>query len=164
MLHHAVVLLRRRDNLLRLEHVVRARLLDVHILAGLTGPDGLQRVAVVRRGDRNCVDIFVFQQLAYVDIRCRAFFPGLLKFLQALVENVLVNIAKCHDFYIWHIAVSMDVAAAPPAQPDTGNSDRVIRAGHKAGCGAHGRSGTHEKMSPIHAFFSFAMKRFMDTI
>src|SRR5262249_54182468 len=39
VLDHAVVLLRRRHHLPGLEHIVSARLFDVHVLAGLTCPD-----------------------------------------------------------------------------------------------------------------------------
>src|SRR3954468_24913301 len=41
VLHDPVVLACRRDDLLRLEHVVRDRLLDQHILPRLDGPDRL---------------------------------------------------------------------------------------------------------------------------
>ena len=34
-------------------HVVAHRLFDVHVFAGLDGPDGGQRVPVVGRGDRD---------------------------------------------------------------------------------------------------------------
>src|SRR5262245_21033201 len=47
-LHHALVLAGRLDHLAAFDEVVRDRFLDVHVLAGLAGPDGRQRVPVVR--------------------------------------------------------------------------------------------------------------------
>ena len=44
------------------------RLLDVDVLAGLDGIDGLPGVLVVGRGDDHGIDVRVFQQLAVVGI------------------------------------------------------------------------------------------------
>src|SRR5207248_7879713 len=46
--------------------VVAARLLDVDVLAGLAGPDGHQGVPVVRRGDRDRIDVLVLEHPADV--------------------------------------------------------------------------------------------------
>jgi len=40
----------------------------IHIFSGLAGPDGHQRVPVIRSGDGDGVDIFVFQELTNVDV------------------------------------------------------------------------------------------------
>ena len=69
VLHDAVVLLRGGYDLPGLEHIVRARLLDVDILAGLAGPDRLQGVMVVGRGDGDGIDGLVFEQLAQIGER-----------------------------------------------------------------------------------------------
>jgi len=67
-LHHAPAL----------DDIVRDRLLDVDVLAVLTGPDGGQRVPVVWRGDYQGVDVFHFQQLADVLLDLwRLLLPGL---------------------------------------------------------------------------------------
>ena len=49
-----------------LEDVVADRLLDVDVLARLAGPDRRQRVPVVRRGDRDGVDLVVVEDPAEV--------------------------------------------------------------------------------------------------
>src|SRR5690606_17182003 len=51
VLDDPVVLAGGVDELAPLPHVVGAGLLDVDVLAGLAGPDGRQRVPVVRGGD-----------------------------------------------------------------------------------------------------------------
>src|SRR5262249_40722458 len=53
MLHDPSVLLGGTHELLAFPQVVRARLLDVHVLPGLTRPDRDQRMPVIGRGDRN---------------------------------------------------------------------------------------------------------------
>src|SRR5215472_11439142 len=64
VLYHPAVFLRRREKLPGFEDVVGAWLLDVDVLAGLTSPDRLQGMVVVRRGDRNGINRFVLQNLA----------------------------------------------------------------------------------------------------
>ena len=66
VLDDAVVLAGGLDGDAALVDVVAARLLDVDVLAGLAGPDGHQRVPVVRRGDRDGVDVLVVERLADV--------------------------------------------------------------------------------------------------
>ena len=84
VLHDPVVLPRRRDDLLRLEHVVRDRLLDEHILAGLDRPDRLQRVVEVRSRDRHGVDASIVEHPPDVRERSGRFFPAASIVLQPL--------------------------------------------------------------------------------
>src|SRR5688572_6584221 len=68
-LYDLVVLPRRRYNLLRFEDIVRDRLLAVDVLPGLQRPDRLQRMVVVRRSDRDAIDVFLFfEKLPDVDV------------------------------------------------------------------------------------------------
>ena len=64
----ALILAGRLDHLPAFEDVVRCRLLDVHVLAGLAGPDRRQRVPVVGRGERNGVDRLVVEHRAIVGL------------------------------------------------------------------------------------------------
>src|ERR1035437_2010482 len=68
LLHHPVVLAGRRHDLFDFEDIMRARLLDVDVLAGAARVDGHQRVPVIGGGDRDGVDRLVFQQLAVVRV------------------------------------------------------------------------------------------------
>src|SRR5262249_36468943 len=65
-LDDALVLARRLDHAPALDDVVRDRLLDVDVLAGLAGPDRRQRVPVVRRRDDERVNVLLFEDLADV--------------------------------------------------------------------------------------------------
>src|SRR5262249_16372332 len=62
----ALVAARGLDDAPALGHLVADRLLDVDVLAGLHGPDGGQRVPVVRGGDGDTVDRLVVEDLAEV--------------------------------------------------------------------------------------------------
>ena len=68
-LDHAAELAGRRHHLLPFPQVVRERLLDVDVLAGLAGPDRRQGVPVVRQGDEHRVDALVVEDFAGVVIR-----------------------------------------------------------------------------------------------
>ena len=156
LLHDAVVLAGRRDDLLRFEHIVRAGLLDVDVLAGLARPDGLQRVAVVGRGDRDRVDVLVFEQLAQIDdtlpgVSCRSFHSRPARLLQ----HALVDIADRRDFDVLHIAVSVDVALAL-CREDPTQATRTVSFGldTRRGAALSGRRGTHKKMTSVHAELS----------
>ena len=65
-LHHAVVFASGGHHLPAFENVVAGGLFAVHILARLAGPDGRERMPVIRRGDRDRVDILVFVKLAQI--------------------------------------------------------------------------------------------------
>ena len=109
LLHHAVVLARRGHNLLGLENIVRAGLFDVHVLAGLAGPDGHQGVPVIGRGDGDGVDGFVFQQLADVLVGLRLGLAELVDLRQALGDVRIVDIADRRDLHVGQLAVAADV-------------------------------------------------------
>src|SRR5207247_9684344 len=66
VLHDAAVFLGRFDALAALENIVADRLLDIDVLAGLTGPNRDQRVPVIAGGDRNRVQLLVVEGLAHV--------------------------------------------------------------------------------------------------
>ena len=67
-----VEVLRGSDELLTFEDIVRERLFDEEVLASLEGPDALDGVQVVRRSDRDGVNILVFEHLADVSVALSA--------------------------------------------------------------------------------------------
>ena len=67
-LHDAVVLAGGLDHLPAFPDVVRHGLLDVDVLAGLGRGDRDQRVHVIRRGDRDGVDVLALEHLAEVGV------------------------------------------------------------------------------------------------
>ena len=69
--HDTVVFARRLDRLASFPNVVRGRLLHVNVLARLARPYRRQRMPVVRRRDRDCVDFLVVEHAAKVHFSLR---------------------------------------------------------------------------------------------
>ena len=68
VLANAVVLFYGSDELAAFKGVMRAGLFDVDVFAGLAGPDAHERVPMIGSGDGDGIDVFVFEQLANVDV------------------------------------------------------------------------------------------------
>ena len=135
--------------------IVRDGLFDIHILAGLTAPDGRERVPVIRRGDRDGIDLLALQQLADVLIRrhVRALFQ---KLRLALFEHLRIHVAERHEPHAFHFEVFRNVIFAAPVEADDGDADVVIRAGRlRADAGGEregggGGDGGFEKGAALH--------------
>ena len=67
-LAHTRILPRRRNHLLALERVMAGWLLAISVLAGLHRPNCGQGVPMVRRRDRDGVDVFVFEHLSHIAV------------------------------------------------------------------------------------------------
>src|SRR5438093_13350458 len=93
---HPAVLPGRRHHLLSFPEVVGKRLLDIHVLAGLTGPNRRQRMPVIGQGDDHRVDGFVVENSAEVAVRGDLFAP-VLERLGFAVEVRLVHVAQRDD-------------------------------------------------------------------
>ena len=130
--------------------IVRARLLHVHVLARLAGPDGHQGVPVIGRGDRDRVDGLVLEQLAVVGVGLGRFLRPVLDVLGAGFQDLLVDIADGDQFDALLPGDLLDVVLAAPPQADRGYADRVVGAGdYGLGCGCQGRA-AHDKVSSVH--------------
>ena len=107
--------------------VVRDGLLDVDVLAGLAGPDGVEGVPVVGRGDGDGVDVLVLQQLADVDIRGHLDVLG-SKILDRAVQHGLVDVAQGDDPHSGECLEHLDVVTPFPgvAQADHCHPDGVV--------------------------------------
>jgi len=68
-LHGPIVLASSSDHGSALVDRHASRLFDVHVLAGLTGMDGLYAVPVVGRGDQHRVDVGAFEQVTVIAVR-----------------------------------------------------------------------------------------------
>ena len=147
-----VVLAGRGDNLFGLEDIVRARLLDVDILAGAAGVDGHQRVPVVGRGDGDGVDGLVFEQLAVIRVDRGLLLGDLLDVGRRGVQYLLVDIAERHQLDVGLAGDLFDVVFATAAQADGGNPDGVVRAAKNSGGGGCRGRGGDEKVSSVHKF------------
>src|SRR5579872_2699220 len=67
-LNHPVVLAGGGDHLPALENIVAGGLLDIYVFAGLTSPDGCERVPVIGSGDRYRIDVLGLEHLAHVGV------------------------------------------------------------------------------------------------
>ena len=65
-LHNALVLTGRFEHLPSFPDGIRWIFLDVHVLAGLAGADGGQRMPVLRRGNDHGIDVFVIKRHLHV--------------------------------------------------------------------------------------------------
>ncbi len=153
VLDDAVVFAGRLHQLRAFKNVVGAGLLDVHILARLTGPDAHQRVPVIRRGDGDGVDGFVFQQLAHIGIGGWTRLAGRLDLGQAASQDGFVHVAQRGDLHVGHGRVGLDVGIALPAHAYHRHSHGVIGAA-KPRRKLRTRRRRGQKMSPLHAFHS----------
>ena len=136
---------------LRLEDVVRARLLDVHVLARLAGPDGLQRVPVVRGGDGDRVDVLVVEHLADV-AEGRDRLLVLLDQVPVVPFRVrIVDVDQRGQLDVRLGGPRAHVAGASSAAADHRDPDRVIGtvlSAHDAAGSSGGRA--HKEVSSIH--------------
>src|SRR4029450_8916389 len=156
VLHDAIVLARSRNDLLRFEHIVRTRLLDVDVFSRLACPDGLQGVLEVGRGEGNGIDAFVFEQLPHVEDSGRALLARLLHHLASLFQHGFIDIAEGCDLDVRDIQVGLDVSLALSSEPYNGHPDGVVRAGQRA-CAKRRRQShrAHQEtpsMDVIHGF------------
>ena len=118
---------RRRYDLLGLEHIMRTRLFDIHVLARLARPNRLKRVIVVGGSNGNSVDIFVFQKLAQIRKAGGTFLASLFVLAQSLIQDILVDIAESNDFDVVQLAVALDVIDAPTPDADTGDPHLIVQ-------------------------------------
>src|SRR5262249_49752180 len=89
----AVVLAGGLDDAASFAHVVAHRLFNVHVLAGLHGPNRHQRMPVVGRGGGDDVDRLVVEHLAQVFDVLGGLALLLLDFGDAVAADLLVDVA-----------------------------------------------------------------------
>ncbi len=133
MLDHAVVFAGRRHDLAGFEDVMRARLFDVDILAGLAGPDRSERVPVVGGGQGDGVDGLVLEQLAVVGVGSRALLGLFLDLLGPFLEHGFVHVAQCRHLGVRKLGIAVDMGAAAAANAHAGHADSIVGASQRAG-------------------------------
>ena len=107
--------------------MMRDRLLDIHVLARLTGPDADERMPVVRRRDGDGVHVLGFEQLSDIGKRRDLFAarPGLAN---VLGQHSRVHVAQRDQPQPFRGRRGLDVALAAAANADHRHADRVIGA------------------------------------
>src|ERR1700732_990426 len=131
---------------------MRARLFDVYVFPGLAGPDGHERVPMIGRGDGDGVNIFVFEQLANIDVGFWLWQAQLLDVAEALVQHVFVHIAQSGKLRSWDALKAAYVIVAATSYSANCYADAVICAQDLA---------TQRKRCCAHSYcFSGRLKKF----
>ena len=143
-LDHAAVLAGGLDHLPAFPDAPGGRLLDVHVLARLAGPDRLQGVPVVLGGEADRVDRLVVEQLPLVgvglELQARQIGIG----LRGPVELALIAIADRGDLDVVRLfedRQAADVRPHAPAQADQAHADPLVGAADVQGHGRRRESG-----------------------
>src|SRR3954447_15922003 len=110
-LHYAVEPSGRADELLAFPMVVGERLFHVDVLARLARPNSRQRVPMIARGDHDCVDILVVEQLPKVRVLCST----AVLFSRAL-KVLLVRVTQGRDPHIAKRAELLEQLVAAAAR------------------------------------------------
>ena len=126
VLDDALIFVRRLDQLTALVNVVRAGLLDIHVLARLAGPDGGQRVPVVGRGDGHRVDLFVIEDAPQVLFDADLLAVGLFESRGALSRHQQVGVAQRHEFHVALFHQARDVVLAAPVDAQHRDPDAIV--------------------------------------
>src|SRR5262249_1142496 len=127
--------------------VVAGRLLAVHVLAVLHGPDGHQGVPVVRGGDGDDVDVLVLDHPADVLLVLRGFPLRRFDPLHRVADDCLVAVAHDGDLGVdVPVGEPGDVAHAPAVDADDGDPQPVVGGagpggGERLGLGEGGSAG-----------------------
>src|SRR6185295_7828639 len=117
-LHHSVVFARSLHHLAAFLDCERDRLLDIDVLARLACPDCLQRVPVIRRSNRDRVDILAIEQLSNIYLGCRTVAPELLDLRDRVREQSLVDVTKSDDPRVWQPRKSADMCHPAATEAD----------------------------------------------
>ena len=123
-----VVLAGRLDHAAAFAHVVAHRLLDVHVLAGLNGPDRDQRMPVVRRGRTDQIDRRIVKRRPHVvdDLRFTPLLVG-HEFGPPLA-GVFVDVDHVQHFGVGPAGERTQVTAAASAATHHGHAQFFVRA------------------------------------
>ena len=116
-LANLVVFAGRLDTPSPFAHVVADGFFDVDVFTGLHGPDGGQRVPMIRRGDRHHVDRRIGKGLAHVvrEVRLRPCF--LAASATAVCAAIFVGVDDPQNFGAGSLAERQMAMSPPPPAP-----------------------------------------------
>ena len=126
-LDHASRLARSLDHPLAFVDVVAGGLLHVNVFACLARPDGGQRVPVIRRGDRDGVDVLIGEYGAHIGIALGLLAGLFFDVRGGSLERRLVDVAQRSDAALRQLDVFVHVGCAAASQPDYRHVDLVVR-------------------------------------
>src|SRR5262249_29260129 len=147
-LHDAVVLAGRLHHAPALDEVVRHRLLAVHVLAGLAGPDRGEGVPVVRGGDDDGVHVAVLEHAANVLLDLRLAPLTRRGGLDGGGDDVGVRVADVDDLDVGERDEALEQLQAAAVDAADGQADAVVglvgAGGGQGRQGGGGRGGVQE--------------------
>src|ERR1041385_56839 len=135
-LNDAVVFAGGFDELASFPDIVGNRFLDVDVFTGLHGPDRRQGLPMVRRRNRNDVDVFVLEQLPNVGIALDGEVV-LLALVDLAIENFGIDVAESDQSRALHFRHTRKVIFAAAIEANHSVADVSIGAGD--GCFRGGR-------------------------
>jgi hypothetical protein len=124
-LNNAIVFACSEDSLTAFPNLMRNGLFDVDILARLDGPNGTERMPVVRSGKSNRVDIFVVEQLADIRVAGDAF-AQIFALFKFLLESIAVDVTKRHQPSAFYLSHAFDVLSAAATEAHYGKANIAI--------------------------------------
>jgi hypothetical protein len=131
---------------------MRARLLDIDVLARLASPDGGQRVPVIGRRDADGVDLLVVEHAAQVLLNLHRLAIFVEEFQGPLVGHVAVRIAQDGHLGVGLALKAFDMVLAAAVYTQHSDADLIVRRG-LAGAEIHCQRSTsahHETPSATH--------------
>src|SRR5262249_49417263 len=116
------------DDAPALADVVADGFFDVHVLAGLEGPDGGEGVPVVGRGDADDVDGLVVHDPAEVLFKLGGLVLGPFRALHRFADDFVAGVAvadRGHDTVVL-AGKAADVVVAPAVDADDGHAQLIV--------------------------------------
>src|SRR5262245_15951359 len=150
-LDHAFVFARRLNHLAPFVYGARDGLLDVNVLARLTGHHGLQRMPVVGRGDDHRVNVFAVEHSTKIPVCIDAFEFGVI---DRKVHLWLEDVAERDNLRVRISHKSLHHAAPLSSRTDHPDANAIIRAQDVRASRGRGAYGSYASLNEISAFDS----------
>src|SRR5262245_5796616 len=150
-LDHAFVLARRLNHLAPFVYGAGDGLLDVNVLARLTGHHGLQRMPVVGRGDDHRVNVLAVEHSTKIPVCINAFEFGVF---DRKVYVRLEDVAERDNLRVRISQKRLHHAAPLPSRTDHSDANAIIRAQDVRARRSRGAYGSDASLNEISAFDS----------
>ncbi len=102
------------------------RLLHVDVLAGLRGPDRHERVPVIGRGDRDGVELGIFERFPDIDDSLAVLVALVMDVLEAPSQDGFVGVGHVSDLHAREATEAADVRSTPAVEPGHGDAEAIV--------------------------------------
>ena len=86
---------------------------------------------MVRRGDRNGVDLLIREKLTQVGVGLQFTIVAIFELLVGILQDPIVDVANRDHFHVIQLFEPRDVRLAPAVATNRGHADSIVRAGPK---------------------------------